>query len=340
MGNICLKVLHVGSKNYPPNHGGVEKLVLDLVRGMQDVECHIFTEWQSPDMQPRVTKLSKNLFSAWKQTRRYALENGIDIIHLHKETFIPLALLLKVNGHRCVLTIHGCAWRLKRWPLYTRILLFSLDYLACCFLDRTVFVGEYDWRLFKKIVPFRKLLLIRNGVTLHEPLHVPKKDSMVYLGRISPEKNILRLIEAAEAAGVEVDLYGPFDRRDNKFRKAILERLHSSRYAHWKGPVALEDIQSTLSMYRVFINPSFSEGLPVSVLEAAAEGLYLILSDISQHRLLKMPECTYIDPYAIDLTRVLSIRNSEGQRNREHVKCEFDVRKMVQAYSDIYRSLI
>ena len=167
-----------------------------------------------------------------------------------------------------------------------------------------------------------------------------KKDGMVYLGRLSPEKNILRLIEAAEAAGVEVDLYGPFDRRDNKFRKAILERLQSSRYANWKGSVALEYIQSTLSMYRVFINPSFSEGLPVSVLEAAAEGLYLVLSDIPQHRFLKMPACTYVDPYALDLTCALSIRNSEGKCNREHVKREFDVRRMVEAYSEIHRSLM
>ena len=340
MGNILLKVLRIGPKNYPPNHGGVEKNAYLLVNGMPEVENHIFTEWEPVINCHRVMALPKGLLRQLQIVRAYAKEKSIDVVHLHKETFIPLGLLLKLMGHRCILTVHGCAWRLKRWPFHTRLALFILDCLACCLLDKTVFVGEYDWRLFKKIVPFRKLLLIRNGVTLREPLHIPKKDGVVYLGRLSPEKNILRLIEAAEAAGVEVDLYGPFDRHDTKFRERVLQLIQSSRYAEWKGPVALENIQSTLSMYRVFINPSFSEGLPVSVLEAAAEGLYLILSDIPQHRLLKMPECTYVDPYAIDLTRVLSIRNSEGQRNREHVKCEFDVRKMVQAYSDIYRSLM
>jgi glycosyltransferase involved in cell wall biosynthesis len=218
--------------------------------------------------------------------------------------------------------------------------LFLLDCLACCLLDKTVFVGEYDWRLFKRIIPLRKLYLIRNGVVVREEQETSKKDGMVYLGRISPEKNVLRLIEAAEAAGVEVDLYGPFDRHDTKFREKVLQLIQSSRYAEWKGPLYFEDVQPTLSKYRVFVNPSFSEGLPLSVLEAAAEGLYLFLSDIPQHRLLGFPACTYVDPYVLDLTPALSIRNSEGQRNREHVKCEFDVRKMIEAYSAIYRRLI
>ncbi len=335
-----MKVLHIGPKNYPPNHGGVEKVVSDIVGGVSEIENHIFTEWEPEVDHPRVMALPKGLFRQLQMARAYAKEKSINLVHLHKETFIPLALLLKLTGHHCVITIHGCAWRLKRWPFHTRLALFLLDCLACCLLDKTVFVGEYDWRLFKRIIPFRKLYLIRNGVVVREEQEPSKKDGMVYLGRLSPEKNILRLIEAAEAAGVKVDLYGPFDRHDTKFRERVLQLIQSSRYAEWKGPLYFEDVQPTLSKYRVFVNPSFSEGLPVSVLEAASEGLYLVLSDIPQHRFLKMPACTYVDPYALDLTRVLSIRNSEGQRNREHVKREFDVRKMVEAYSEIYRRLI
>ena len=135
-----MKVLHVGPKTYPPAHGGVEKAVFDLVQGMPDVQSHIFTEWQSPDSQVRVKKLPKGLVSKWHQVKKYVIENGIDIIHLHKETFIPLAILLELSGFRCVITVHGCAWRLARWPLRYRLPLWLLDW-AACFLPRTPQVG-------------------------------------------------------------------------------------------------------------------------------------------------------------------------------------------------------
>ena len=156
MESIRLRVLHIGPKNYPPNHGGVEKVVSHIVDGVSEVENHILTEWEPEIEHPRVIALPKGLFSQLRMVRLYASKQSIDIIHLHKETFIPLALLLKLTGHHCVITIHGCAWRLKRWPFHTRLALFLLDCLACCLLDKTVFVGEYDWRLFKRIIPFRK----------------------------------------------------------------------------------------------------------------------------------------------------------------------------------------
>jgi len=109
-------------------------------------------------------------------------------------------------------------------------------------LDRFVFVGERDWRLFRKIIFFRKLYLIRNGVDVGPLRPVPKKDGLVYLGRISPEKNILSLIKAAETAKVNLDLYGPFDRRDGEFRETVVRMVRDTYYVEWKGPVPFEAV--------------------------------------------------------------------------------------------------
>jgi len=334
-----MKVLHVGPKNYPPNHGGVEKAVYDIVSGMPEVESHIFTEWQSPDSQPRVKKLPKNLFSAWKQVRQYATENGIDVIHLHKETFIPLAILLELSGFRCVITLHGCAWRLTRWPLRYRLLLWLIDCTACLLVSRVVFVSEHDRRAFERYFKWKKLYMIPYGVVVRECCRATERNGWVYLGRISPEKNILSLMWAAEAAQLHVTLYGPMDRHDKQFQKEFLNTIRKSSFVKWKGPVPSDKVQSVVAMYRVFINPSFSEGLPISVLEAAAEGLYLVLSDIPQHRLLKMPECSYIKPYALDLRGIKPSKNM-ALVNRKYVEREYSMTRMLGAYSTIYRSLV
>ena len=339
MGNIQLKVLRIGPKNYPPNHGGVEKNAYLLVKGMPDIENHIFTEWEPEIDYPRVMALPKGLFRQLRKARAYMKENSIDLVHLHKETFIPLGLLLKLTGHRCILTVHGCAWRLKRWPFHVRTLLFFLDCLACCLLDRTVFVGEYDWRLFKRIIFFRKLYLIRNGVDLREKPQSPGKGEMVYLGRISPEKNILSLINAAESSKITLDLYGPFDRHDPAYCTEVARQISCSSYVQWKGAVPFDATRKTLSMYRVFVNVSFSEGLPTSVLEASAEGLYLVLSDIPQHRLLEFPECIYVDPNNVLLTKAV-LEKKYGLANRAHVNQFFSVNSMVQAYRKIYEECV
>mgnify|MGYP000697205758 CR=1 FL=1 len=124
LGDIHVKVLHVGPKNYPPSHGGIEKIVYDLVEGMEGVESHVFTERSSPEDLPRVLPLDSGGLGAVKQIRRYCREQAIDVVHLHKNRYIPHALLLRLAGIRCVLTIHGCAWRLSRWALYYRLPMF------------------------------------------------------------------------------------------------------------------------------------------------------------------------------------------------------------------------
>ena len=339
MGDTPVKVLHVGPKNYPPNHGGVEKVVFDLVTGMKDIESHVFTQWDSSGHNSNVHQLRSGLRASLNQVVTYCRANGVAVVHLPTENFIPLALLLRVRRIKCVVTIHGCGWRLKRWALYYRIPIFLLDCLACLLSPCVVFVGQTDRVCFQRLFPFRRLHFIPNGVVVSDDIAVPGiRKGMVYLGRLSPEKNIAALIEAAESAGVSVDLYGPLDRHDSQFRRRILERLESCEHVRWRGSVPFDRVCETISLYRCFVNVSHSEGLPVSVLEAAGEGLYLVLSDIPQHRTLDFPECTYVDPDNICFG-ALAADTLDGALNREHVRREFSAEKMVRAYREIYEGV-
>jgi len=53
-----------------------------------------------------------------------------------------------------------------------------------------------------------------------------------------------------------------------------------------------------------------------------------------------MPECSYVDPYALDVTGVLPKLNNPGIANREYAQQEFSVHEMVEAYYNIYKSLL
>ncbi len=339
MGHPRLKVLHVGPKNFPPSHGGVEKVAYDLVMGMPHVESHVLTEWPSDSPWPRVSTLERGIRRAVGQIRRYCRDQAIDIVHLHKESFTPHALLLSLKGVKCVLTVHGCGWRLARWPLHFRAAVFLMDCLACQWGPEVVFVGERDWRLFRRLAPFRPVHFIRNGVNGVKHAAGALKSQMVYLGRLSPEKNVLGLIQAAESHGVELDLYGPFDKHDPTFQDTVLGRLQQCTHVRWRGPVPFDKVRETIAGYRAFVNPSFSEGLPVSVLEAAAEGLHLILSDIPQHHLLGFPACSYVNPAHLSLADI-PWDSLDGEGNRRHVVAAFSLDKMIHAYEEIYERMI
>ncbi len=335
-----MKVLQVGAKNYPPAHGGTERLVADLVEGLANIESHIFVEWEHDGRFPRVRQLPGNVLTQWFAVRQYVKDNDIDLVHLHKSNYVPLGLMLKLSGIRCILTVHGCAWRRgeKRWNPGIKAIAALLDFLACLFLDRVVLVGEHDWLSFKRFLPTRRLTLIRNGVSVDPTSKHGHRKGWVYVGRISPEKNVLRLIEAADVLPEKLAIYGPISPPNARFEKAFLRQLKDSNAA-WKGPLPSHQVRTALSRYEVFVNPSSTEGLPFTVLEAAAEGLHLVLSDIRPHRLLDFPSCDYVDPEKLDLTPLLRHVNGDGEVNRAHARGEYNVDVMRRSYLALYQEI-
>ncbi len=333
-----MRVLHVGPKNFPPDHGGVEKVVYDLTQGMSACDSHVFVQRASGTPAANVHILPKGLLGAWRAVRSYVRENRIDVVHLHKETFIPLALLLRFSGIACVLTLHGCAWRLKRWPLSVRAIFWMLDCLACLLLPAVVVVGKHDHAAFARLGG-KRLHWIPNGVEPGSWRPTAQRTGAVYVGRISPEKNVLALVRAAQRANLPLDIYGPLDGHDPRKAKEFLDQVAACPSVRYRGALPASAVRETLSRYTTFISLSFSEGLPVAVLEAAAESLHLVLSDIPAHRNLGFPQCRYLDPHDIDLGGLDLAPAKGADENLRHVRERFDNRNMLLAYEAIYRSM-
>ena len=339
MESIQLKVLQVGAKNFPPEHGGTERLVYDLTTIMPGVESHVLVEWGHSQEQPRVNTLPKGIMARRRMIHDYMVKNDIDIVHIHKSSNIPLALMLKLSRFKCVLTVHGCVWRRgeTRWSHFTKLAMFIFDLMACISLDKVVLVGKHDWMSFQSLFPSKRISLVQNGVVVETRHTCQPREGWAFLGRISPEKNVLNLIKAANQLSEKLTIYGPISPPNPKYERAFLHELEHSN-VEWRGPILPDHVGPTLAKHRVFVSPSFTEGLPFSVLEAAAEGLYLVLSDIRPHRLLDFPECSYIDPNNLDLGH-LSSNTLNGNANRAHVANNFSMDKMIEGYLDIYRSL-
>lgn len=103
----------------------------------------------------------------------------------------------------------------------------------------------------------------------------------VNVARFNPVKNQLTLIEAfvsAKTVVPDIELYIAGD--GEYMEKAIkkVERHQAGSYIHILGNV--DDVRCLFEIADVFILPSLSEGLPVSVLEAEAARLPIIASNV------------------------------------------------------------
>lgn len=334
-----MRVLHIGAKNYPPSHGGTERVVYDLVTGSIDVESHILVEFEQEESE-NIKRLPKGYFRKLQYIINYVKTNRIEIIHFHNETYVPLALIFSIFNKNNLLTIHGCHFTNPKYSWFQRISILIFDILGAAFLPNLVFCSEVDKKKFDKIISFRKLYFVPNGVHIpnnHIDNRHKNKNILVYLGRISPEKNLLKLIEAAEFSNTQVHIYGAFDERRPEFNEKIKNALRNSNYVNWKGVVPYSEVLSVLSTYSTFIYPSVSEGLPLSVLEAAACNLKLILSEIPQHKILNFPDVEYINTKSFCIDKGWFEFNEI--KNKTHVEENFSVDIMLKGYNDIYKKI-
>jgi len=335
-----IKVLHVGAKNYPPAHGGTERVVYNIVNSIEPVDFYILVEWKQEETD-RVFVLPKRLyFSKMVYIYKFAKKNKIDVIHFHNEKYIPMAILLSIVFRRIVLTVHGVHFRSPKFSFFNRVLFWIVDVLGTIFLPRMIYCSEVDEKEFSKYIFFKKTYFINNGTNICDEIQkeedIEYPETYIYLGRITPAKNIVTLIDAADLRKVKVHVYGVLDKECPEYCNLVLSKIDKSEYVEYRGVVAHDNVFSTMKKYKAFLYVTIMEGLPLSVLEAASCGMFLILSRIPHHEFLKLPAVEYVDvkkpliPYPDEIP--------SGALNREYVLNNFSNEKMGEEYLKIYNS--
>jgi glycosyltransferase involved in cell wall biosynthesis len=137
----------------------------------------------------------------------------------------------------------------------------------------------------------RKLTVIPNGIEVCEPrVAAPATDDLIVLARHDGNKNLLALMKALAAVQRQLPHWTGTVRiigRDGR-QTAALRRLHEALPRPWQVQLipALGTTELRLAMRQslALISASAEEGFDYPVLEAKAEGLPTLLSDIAVHR--------------------------------------------------------
>jgi glycosyltransferase involved in cell wall biosynthesis len=275
---------------------------------------------------------------------RWFRRERIDVVHTHDNR--PLiygagaAFLARVP--RVVHTQHGQSLRLsKRQARLVNFMAARTDYFACVSQDSARLAVEQG-------VNPRKVCLVWNGIDTTRFRFAPCSDGpVVTVGRLQTEKDHETLIRAA-ALVVKDD---PSFRLEMAGDGPCLPRLQEvtaelglQNCVRFLGQV--RDVPALLERSGLFVLPSLSEGVSLTLLEAMASGVAIVATRVGgnpevvadgETGLLVPPR----DPGAL-AAAILHLRRDDGERRRlvvngrERVERWFDVRRMVANYEALY----
>ncbi len=224
---------------------------------------------------------------------------------------------------------------------------------------RIVFQNSDDLNYFvlKGIIPKKKTTLIKgSGINTHEFRPIPKnkvliknlnideKPVVLMVARVIKDKGVQEYIKAAEILKDRANfLYAGDIDRGNK----------NSFMPDWKNVKYLgfrTDMKELISICDVFVLPSYREGIPRTLLEAASMakpivttnsvGCREIVQDGKNGFLVPIKDHISLAKKINTLINNVELRKQFGISGREKVLKEFDIKIIVNEYIKVYEEII
>ena len=230
--------------------------------------------------------------------------------------------------------------------------------LACA--DHVFFQNSDDLALFRerRLVNVDKVSLVPgSGVDLVR--FQPRAESdrpgaepvtVLMVSRLLRDKGIYEFVESARIAradmpGLRFQVLGEIDTRNpTAVDKAEVEEWQKQGLIEWLG--ATDDVRPYLSKADIVVLPSYREGMPRSLLEAAAMALPVVSTDVPGCRnavddgvtglLVPAQDSQRLADAIIRLAGSPRLRHEMGRAGREKVVREFDETLVLNAALDAY----
>jgi len=262
-----------------------------------------------------------------------------DIVHIHAigpSLFTPLA---RVLGMRVVMTHHGPDYKREKWPMPAKIFLMFCEMIGVRFSNRVITISEgISQELLKRYGV--KADVIPNGVTIHrmadgdetiKRFNLEKDRYILTVGRFVPEKGFDDLIEAftllqnstniPEIKKLKLVIIGDADHQD-RYCLRLKAMARENRNVVLTGLQTGHALVELYTHARLFVLPSYYEGLPIALLEAMSYGLSCIASDIPANREVGLGEKRFfkagdIDSLCKKLSEFLINKITEDERKTQ-----------------------
>jgi glycosyltransferase involved in cell wall biosynthesis len=184
------------------------------------------------------------------------------------------------------------------------------------------------------------LATVYNGIDLSlYPLQTPGGDSLVFLGRIHPDKGVHLAIEVARLSGLPLLIAGIVQDR-TYFREQV--EPHLDRTIRYIGPVDVPGKNELFAQARAVLHlNTIPERFGLVLAEANAAGVPVIAMDLGSCReVIEDGRTGFLVNNVEEAVRAVK-RLDEIDRNacRQRVQERFSIDTMVEAYERVYQTI-
>jgi glycosyltransferase involved in cell wall biosynthesis len=310
-----MKIIAIGTRGIPNIQGGVETHCEELYPRIVNLnyEVHLIRRSCYVPSDDNLTEYKgvqlHNIFTVRRITTEtllhtflavlWARRHGTDILHIHAigpAIFTPLARLL---GMKVVFTHHGQDYNRAKWGPVAKFVLRVGERLGTACANEIIVISEVIKDLLKNKYQRSDTNLIFNGV--NPAAFSDRTDFIESLG-LKPHKYVFTLGRFVEEKGFDFLIKAFNELKQTDYRLVIagdadheipytkqLKKFAGMNQVVLPGFVKGEELHQLFTHARLFVLPSFHEGLPISLLEAMSYRLPVLVSDIPANKQVSLP---------------------------------------------------
>lgn len=212
-------------------------------------------------------------------------------------------------------------------------------------VDRFVMMSRFARDRFAAAgFPADKMIVKRNSVDDPGMRPAQERRGIVYAGRLSPEKGIPVLVEAARRTRAEIDVFG-----DGPLAAQTAAAAPANLRVH--GPLPRAELRRRIGAAAALVLPSvWYEGCPMVIAEALAAGTPVVVSRIGAlPELIADGEAGLLAPpgdaaaLAVQLDRIVSdpaMASAMGRRARSLYEAEWTPEANLESLKTVYRGAL
>jgi glycosyltransferase involved in cell wall biosynthesis len=312
-----MKIAFVGQKGIPASAGGgvenyVDHIAVRLARRGHDIIAYTRKAYApegdykgvqviaTPSISTKsLDAITHTFTSIWNS---FFIPN-LDVLHINSvgpAILIPFARLgfgIKyLCGHKytkVVFTFHSADWYHGKWNLFAKSVLKLGAWMGCHFADEVITVSK-SLRYFISREFDIKATYIPNGTVFNhissdselQKFGLKKRGYIVFIARLVKHKNAHILIQAyqqmARKYGKKLVIVGGTS-YTQEYENYIHELANGDKNIIFAGHQSGRTLKQLFANAAIYVLPSSSEGLSISLLEAGSYGVPVIVSDIREN---------------------------------------------------------
>lgn len=315
-----MKIVVIGTRGIPNIQGGVETHCEELYPRLAAKGCDItivrrscyVTEENKTNLFKGV-KL-KDIFAPRLKSIEaithtflaviYAWQVNADILHIHAIGNTLMAPIARLLGMKVIMTHHGPDYDRQKWGKIAKLALKAGEFMGVKYANSVIVISTVINDIIVSKYGRTDSELIFNGVNIPvkskktdylESLNLEKDKYIVTVGRFVEEKGFDLLIEVFSQLPISKEFKlviagGALHETD--YSKKLIA-LAEEKGIILTGFITGEKLNQIYSNARLFVLPSFHEGLPICLLEAMSYHLDILVSDIPANLAVNLPKKDY-----------------------------------------------